>query len=336
MPNNEQLSTNNYQLIMNALILREKNAPLMFEEIENPLASLGETVVHLKAAALNHRDLWITKGQYGGIIYPMILGSDGAGVTESGEEVIINPSLSWGKNEKFQSADFKILGLPIFGTFAEQVKVPTENIHRKPKHLSFEQASALPLAGLTAYRALVSRCKIQKKDKVLISGIGGGVALFALQFALAKGCDVWVTSSSEEKIQRAVSMGAKGGYNYSVEAWSKQSTKDTGGFDVVIDGAVGTGFSELIKSCAAGARICFYGGTAGAMQNVSPQPIFWKQISILGSTMGSPKEFASMIAFVDKHKIVPVVDEVFALQDGNAALQKMDTAAQFGKLVLSI
>ncbi len=321
---------------MNALILREKNAPLMFEEIENPKATFGETVVHLKAAALNHRDLWITKGQYGGIIYPMILGSDGAGVTELGEEVIINPSLFWGKNEKFQSADFKILGLPIFGTFAEQVKVPTENIFHKPKHLSFEQAAALPLAGLTAYRALFSKCKVQKKDKVLISGIGGGVALFALQFAVAKGCEVWVTSSSEEKIQRAISMGAKGGYNYSTEAWSKQSTKDTGGFDIVIDGAVGTGFSELIKSCAAGARICFYGGTAGAMQNIVPQPIFWKQISVFGSTMGSPKEFASLVDFVAKHSIVPIIDEIFSLKDGNAALLKMDKSAQFGKLVLSI
>lgn len=321
---------------MNALVLREKNAPLIFEEIENPKAQSGETVVHLKAAALNHRDLWITKGQYGGIIYPMVLGSDGAGVTALGEEVIINPSLNWGENPNYQSADFKILGLPVFGTFAEQIKVPTENIHHKPKHLSFEQAAALPLAGLTAYRALFSRCKVQKKDKVLISGIGGGVALFALQFAIAKGCNVWVTSSSEEKIQRAIAMGAKGGYNYSSEGWSKQSTKDTNGFDVVIDGAVGTGFSELIKSCAAGARICFYGGTAGAMQNISPQPIFWKQISIFGSTMGSPKEFASMVAFTNKHKIVPVVDEVFAIKDGNAALQKMDTAAQFGKLVLSI
>ena len=321
---------------MNALILREKNAPLMFEEIENPIVHSGETVVHLKAAALNHRDLWITKGQYGGIVYPMILGSDGAGFTESGEEVIINPSLFWGKNEKHQSVDFKILGLPIYGTFAEQVKVPTENIHSKPKHLSFEQAATLPLAGLTAYRALFSRCVIKKGEKVLISGIGGGVALFALQFAVAKGCQVWVTSSSEEKIQRAISMGASGGYNYTTDAWSKQSLKETGGFDVVIDGAVGSGFSELVKTCAAGARICFYGGTAGAIQNVTPQPIFWKQMSILGSTMGSPKDFKSMIAFVDNHQIVPVVDEVFALKDGNAALHKMDTASQFGKLVMSI
>ncbi len=321
---------------MNALILREKNAPLMFEEIENQEASVGETVVHLKAAALNHRDLWITKGQYGGIIYPMVLGSDGAGITSAGKEVIINPSLYWGKNEKFQSADFKILGLPVYGTFAEQVVVPTENIHVKPKHLSFEQAAALPLAGLTAYRALFSRCAAKKGDKVLISGIGGGVALFALQFAVAKGCQVWVTSSSEEKIAGAVSMGAKGGYNYTNEAWSKQSMKDTGGFDVIIDGAVGAGFSELVKSCAAGARICFYGGTAGAMQNQAPQMIFWKQISIFGSTMGSPKEFASMVAFVDKNKIIPIVDEVFDLKDGNAALHKMDVATQFGKLVLSI
>ncbi|MBL7815803.1 MAG: zinc-binding dehydrogenase [Saprospiraceae bacterium] len=328
---------------MKALVLVGKNEDLAFQEVEKPQntdpkdsSGKGSVVVKVKAAALNHRDVWIQKGMYAGIKYPTILGSDGAGETEDGTAVIINPSINWGENPRFQSKKYEILGLPTDGTFAEYIKVPAENIVPKPEHLTFEQAAALPLAGLTAYRALFTRCQIKAGEKVLISGIGGGVALFALQFALAAGCDVWVTSSSGEKIARAVSMGAKGGYNYRTEGWSKTALAETGGFDCVIDSAAGTGFADLIKACAAGARVCFYGGTNGAISGLSPQIVFYKQISIFGSTMGSTQEFNDMVAFVEAHKIVPVVDEVFTLENGNAAMKKMDEGKQFGKLVLSI
>ena len=321
---------------MKALILSGKNDPLAFQEIDNSIATDRESVVHLKAAALNHRDLFIQKGLYAGIVYPMVLGSDGAGVLDSGKEVIICPSMFWGDNPNFQGKDHQILGLPSYGTFAEKIKIPTEYVFPKPKHLSFEQAAAIPLAGLTAYRALFTKCQIKAGDRVLISGIGGGVALFALQFALAAGCEVWVTSGSEEKIAKAVAMGAKGGVNYKTESWGKDFNKTTGGFDAIIDGAAGSGVGELVKVCKPGARICFYGGTAGTISGISPQMVFYKQLIILGSTMGTTSEFKKMLTLINKHKIVPVVDEVFSLKDGNKALQKMENGQQFGKIVLKI
>jgi zinc-binding alcohol dehydrogenase/oxidoreductase len=320
---------------MKALVLVGKDQGLAFQEVEMPVVTEGSVLVKINASALNHRDVWIQKGMYGGIKYPSILGSDGAGTTENGTAVIINPSINWGDNPLFQGKNFEILGLPSHGTFADYIAISKDNIVVKPAHLTFEEAAALPLAGLTAYRALFSRCQAKAGEKVLISGIGGGVALFALQFAIAAGCEVWVTSSSDDKIARAVGMGAQGGYNYHTEGWSKTAMAETGGFDCVIDSAAGSGFADLVKTCAAGARMCFYGGTTGPLTGISPQIVFYKQLTIMGSTMGSSKEFKDMVNFVKKHKIVPVVDEVFTLENGNAALKKMDEGKQFGKIVLS-
>jgi zinc-binding alcohol dehydrogenase/oxidoreductase len=321
---------------MKALVLTGKDQPLAYQTVATPDPTEGYEIVKIRAAALNHRDVWIQKGMYADIKYPSILGSDGAGETGDGRAVIINPSLDWGSDPRAQGKNYRILGLPDDGTFAEFIKIEAANVAPKPAHLTFEQAAALPLAGLTAYRALFTRCQLQTGDRVLVSGIGGGVALFALQFAIAAGCEVWVTSSSEEKIERAKTLGAKGGFNYRTEGWSKQAQAEMGGFDVVIDGAVGAGFAELVKACRAAGRICFYGGTAGAMTGVSPQIVFYKQLNIMGSTMGTAAEFAAMSDFVSQHKIVPVVDSVFTLEDGNAAMQHMDAAAQFGKIVLAV
>jgi zinc-binding alcohol dehydrogenase/oxidoreductase len=321
---------------MKALVLVGKGEPLSFQNVEKPVYTEGSLLVKLKAASLNHRDVWIQKGLYAGLKFPTILGSDGAGELPDGKAVILHPGRNWGDNPRFQGKNYDILGLPTDGTFAEYISVPTEYLAPKPAHLSFEEAAALPLAGLTAYRALFTKCQVKAGDKVLISGIGGGVALFALQFAVAAGCEVWVTSSSDEKIEKAVKLGAKGGFNYKTEAWAKAAQAQTGGFDAVIDGAVGAGFAEVVKACAAGARLCFYGGTAGALTGVSPQIVFYKQLTIMGSTMGSPEEFAKMIRFVKKHKIVPIIDSTYPLSDGNAALQHMDSGQQFGKIVLTI
>jgi NADPH:quinone reductase-like Zn-dependent oxidoreductase len=323
---------------MQALVLVGKDQPLSYEKVAMPVAAADEVVVQLKAAALNHRDVWIQKGLYGGIKYPTILGSDGAGFLDN-QRVIINPSLHWGDNPRTQSKAYTILGLPTDGTFAEYVKVPASNVAAMPAHLNFAEAAALPLAGLTAYRALFTKGQAQKGDKVLISGVGGGVALMAMQLAIAAGCEVWVTSSSEEKIERAKAMGAQGGVSYKEENWSKNLlAQANGGFDVVIDSAVSEGFAELANYCTlAGGRVVFYGATSlGTIQNIKPAIVFWKQIEILGSTMGNNQEFSNMIQFVDNHKITPIVDEVFELKNGNAALRKMDEGKQFGKLVLEI
>ncbi len=329
---------------MKAIILSEKKADLTLCEMEILPLNAGEVRVKIQAAAFNRRDYYIQQGQYPNIKYPLILGSDGAGiVSEIGENVpshwqnkavIINPSHNWGNNPKVQAQDFQILGLPEHGTFAEYVKVPCQYLAEKPDFLSFEEAAALPLAGLTAYRALFSRAQLQAGENVLITGIGGGAAVFALQFALAKGANVYVTSSSPEKIAKAVALGAKGGVNYKEADWHKQLQKMTGGFDVIIDSAGGEGFALLADVANPGGRIAIFGGTRGAITNLSPQKIFWKQLSILGTTMGNEADFAEMGAFVTKHQIRPVIDSVFPVEMAQKAIEKMGDSRQMGKIVL--
>ncbi|MCU0355535.1 MAG: zinc-binding dehydrogenase [Cytophagales bacterium] len=331
---------------MLALTINGVHQPLQLKELPDPQPADGEAVVRLRAAALNHRDVWIQKGQYAGLRYPAVLGSDGAGVVSSvgnpqhadwlGREVIVNPGLGWGDNPHAQAASFTILGMPENGTFAEYVKVPVQNLYAKPPHLSWEQAAALPLAGLTGYRALFSRAGAQCGEKVLVTGVGGGVALLVLQFAVAAGATVYVTSGSDEKIQQAVAMGAAGGANYNHPDWPGQLKQQAGAFDVIVDSAAGDGFAQLVDVAAGGGRIVFYGGTRGAINNLVPGRVFWKQLTVLGSTMGSDAEFAAMMEFVNEKKLVPVVSRVFSLQEGNAALEFMKSSSQFGKIVLVI
>lgn len=329
-----------------AAVLVEPKHPVVIQNVADPVAGPGQAIVRLKAAALNHRDVWIQQGLYAGIKVPMILGSDGAGIVTSvgssadaawiGKEVIINPSLDWGPDPRAQGAKFRILGLPDNGTFAEQIIIPVANLAPKPAHLSFEQAAALPLAGLTAFRALITRAQLRPGERVLLPGIGSGVALFALQFAVAAGAIVWVTSSSPEKIQRARSMGATGGVNYHDADWAEQLQKQAGGFDVIVDSAGGEGFAKLIELAQPGARIAFFGATRGNPSGIDLRKCFFRQINILGSTMGSPVDFAAMTQFVEAKKIVPTLDEKFPLDRTDAAFLRMEAGAQFGKLVITI
>ena len=331
---------------MKALVLAGVGQPLELEDVADPAAGPGEVVIKIGAAALNHRDLWIQKGQYAGLKFPIILGSDGCGRVEScgtgvdggwlGREVIINPGLDWGKLPQVQAGGFRILGLPDDGTFAERVKVPASQLVDKPAHLEVQQAAALPLAGVTAYRALFSRCALRSEERVLITGVGGGAALFALQFAVAAGAKVFVTSGSDAKIERAVALGAAGGVNYQTEKWSGRLKEMAGGdFDVTVDSAGGDGFVQLIELAAPGGRIAFFGATAGDPSKFPMRRVFWKQLSILGTTMGSPEDFAAMVNFVAEKKIVPFASHTFPLADGNDALRAMEKADQFGKVVLT-
>lgn len=319
---------------MKALILNQKDAPLHYGEAPMPEAARGEVLVQLHAAALNRRDWWITQGQYPGIVYPIILGSDGAGVAE-GREVILNPAFDWGENPAYPSKSFQILGLPKNGTFAEWVAVPHRQVYDKPAHLNMEQAAALPLGGLTAFRAVFTKGQLRAGEKVLVTGAGGGVALLAIQLALAAGAQVWVTSGSDEKIERTRNMGCQGGVNYREADWSKQLQQQAGGFDLIVDSAGGEGFGLFPKICNPGARIVTYGGTLGPISSLSPQPVFWKQLSILGTSMGTDQEFADMVQFVSQHRIVPVVDRVYALEDGQSAFDQIGKGGQFGKVVVS-
>lgn len=331
---------------MKAIVLEAADQPLAYKDVEKPKVQPGEALVQVKAAALNRRDYWITVGKYAGIKYPTILGSDGAGIVAEvgsdadkhwvGKEVIINPGYGWGDNDAYQSDDFKILGLPADGTLAEYVKVGAEFLHPKPTYLNWEQAAALPLGGLTTYRALFTKGRAKKGDKVLVTGVGGGTGTFALQLALAAGCQVFVTSGSGEKIERARQLGASAGVNYKAQDWAEQLLQLSGGFDVIIDSALGDGFAKLPDVCRPGGRIVIFGGTAGNIPPLNGRKIFWRQLQVIGTMMGSPDDFKAMLELVNEHRIVPVIDEVFPLPKANQAIAKMENSSQFGKIAITI
>ncbi len=321
---------------MSSMILWGLDKPLEPAEIAPTLPSAGEVYVHLRAAALNKRDYWITKGKYPGLSFPLVLGSDGAGVLD-GREVIINPGLDWGSDPDYFSSDFRILGMPDHGTFSDTVKVPASNLYDKPSHLSWVEAAALPVCGVTAYRAMFTRGKAKAGETMLITGIGGGVASMALLFGIAIGMDVWVTSSLDHKIDMAVQQGASGGANYARSTWDQElANKLNGKFDLIIDGAGGPDFSRILPMMSPRGRMVMYGGTRGNINELSPQRIFWKQLDILGSTMGSPDDFSNMIDFVNKHKIKPIVSHTFQLAEVNDALAVIAEGDQFGKVCLEI
>lgn len=320
---------------MKALVLEGINQPIEIRNIDKPYVEKDFSLVAVKTAGLNHRDLWITKGQYAGLKFPIVLGSDVCG-WHLNKRVLINPAFFWGENLNVQSKQFEILGLPRNGSLSEFVCVPNSSIYEAPNHLTDEQVAAIPLAGLTAFRALVTKTKPIKGEKILITGIGGGVALFVLQYALALGLEVYVNSSSDEKIQKAVALGAKGGVNYTSLDWDKKLLEMCHGVDIIVDGAAGSDFNKLVKVCNPAARICIYGGTQGLIGNLMPQQIFWKQISIFGSTMGNDQEFSDMLDFINTYKIVPIVDSIYAFEDVNLALLRMSQGDQFGKIIIKI
>jgi NADPH:quinone reductase-like Zn-dependent oxidoreductase len=329
---------------MRALVFQEAKKPLVLEDRPEPSPGEGQVVVELRAAALNRRDFWITLGLYPGIRPGVVLGSDGAGVVAEvgegispdwrGQEVIIDPGIGWGDDPRAQSDEFRILGMPDDGTFAERIVVSAEQLHPKPEHLDWQEAAALPLAGVTGYRALVTQGGVREGDRVLVSGIGGGVATTVLQFALAKGASVVVTSSSDEKIARAVELGALGGVDYREDDWAKRLGKEFGPFDVIIDSAGGEGYASFVHLARPGGAVVNFGATAGPPGSLDLFKMFWKQVRLIGSTMGSPADFDAMLAFVNEKKLRPVVDRVVQLEEGAEAVASMKSAPQFGKVVL--
>lgn len=331
---------------MKAIVLNQQTNRLEYQEVPNPVVSKSDVLIRLKAASLNHHELWSLKEKNLQKDAPIIMGSDGAGVVESvgsgvtrfskGDEVIINSSMNWGPNPRVQGADYQILGFPTDGTFAEYISIPEAYVFTKPPHLSFEEAAAIPLAGLTAYRALFSRGEFEPGQSVLITGVGGGAALMALSFAVAAGASVYVTSGDPSKIQKAVKLGAKGGANYKETHWPAQLQDLSGGFDVIIDSAGGPGFKYLTELANPGARIVLFGRTAGNIEDLSPRVIFWKQLSIHGTSMGTSQEFEQMLKLFSDRNIHPVIDAVYPLEQINDAFNRMDASDQFGKIVIQI
>lgn len=321
---------------MKGMMLWGLHQELMAAEITPTLPPIGDVFIRLKAAALNKRDFWITQGKYPGLVFPLIPGSDGAGLMDD-REVIINPGMDWGDDPHIFSPAFKILGMPDKGTFAEFTHVPEQNVYPKPSYLTWVEAAAIPVAGVTAYRALFTRGLAAHGQTVLITGIGGGVATMALLFAKAAGLDVWVTSSSQQKIAKAIEHGAQGGVLYTENGWENEVLKlSNKKFDLVIDGAGGSTFSALLSLMNPGGKIVMYGGTAGLIKDLSPQRLFWKQLDILGSTMGSPADFSAMLDFIQHHQIRPIISHVFSLDEINDALRVVGEGRQFGKVCIEI
>lgn len=306
-----------------------------FEQIPIPHAAAGEVVVRIRAAALNHRDVFIAQGKYPRIRLPVTLGSDGAGETPDGTAVVIDPMFDWGRDARvWDASKATILGMPRDGTFARFCAVPRANVFPKPAPLSFEQAAAIPLGGLTAYRATVTRGGLRSGETVLIPGIGGGVATFVLLFAKHIGARAIVTSSSDEKLRRASALGADVTVNYRTSPdWAK-IVRAAGPVDVVIDSSGGATLRGALDAIAPGGRIVVYGGT-NAEANVALFPLFWKHVTVMGTSMGSPGDFRAMLELF-AGEMRPVIDRTFPLSDGVAAMERLDAGDQFGKVVLTV
>lgn len=336
---------------MKAMVLHELGGPerLSYEDASEPEPGPGETVVRLHAAALNRRDVFATRGQYPGArpeALPVILGSDGSGEVVArgdgadgpaeGAEVVINPALYWGEDPRKPGKEYRILGLPDDGTFAEFVKVPAESVFPKPSHLSHEEAAAIPLGALTAYRALVTRGEVKEGETVVVPGVGSGVATFVVQMAAALGARVFVTSGSDEKVERAKELGAEGGVNYNAEAWSKELKGMTGGVDLSVDHVGGEAFDALVSLATPGSRIVVFGATAGPAPKVMTIRISLKNLDVLGTAMGTNEEFGAMLDLYAEHGLHPTINETFALEDTAAAMQYMEGGEGIGKIVIDI
>lgn len=332
---------------MKALYLETAGGPdsVRVAEVATPSPQPGEVRVAVKAASVNHRELFITQGLYPGMTVPTTLGCDGAGVVDAvgegvtgvavGDEVVLYPGRNWGPNRHAPAADFGLLGMPFPGTIAQYVCVPVDNLAPKPAFMSFEEAGAMPLTALTSWRALMFKGRLEAGETVLISGVGGGVATFGLSFAVAKGANVYVTGESQDVIDRAIAMGAKGGLLYTDPDWRKQVGKLTGGIDVVLDGAPSPSFANYVRAINPGARIVIYGSTAGNEVKFNATDIFLKSASIVGSQVGDPQDFRDMLLFAEKHRIKPVIERTFPLDQAKEALLHLRDNHQFGKIVVT-
>jgi zinc-binding alcohol dehydrogenase/oxidoreductase len=333
--------------VMRAARLHELGGPekLHVDEIPIPPIRENEVLVRVRAAAFNHRDVFITQGLYPNVRLPVTLGSDGAGEIAAlgtahggfrqGDEVVIDPMLAWGDYPRvWDASTATILGMPHDGTFAQYVAVPAANVYRKPEHLTMEEAAALPLAGLTAYRATFTRGGLQRGETVLITGVGGGVQTFVLLFAKMAGARAIVTSGSDQKLERAKELGADLAFNYRTTPEWPKLLRSTGPIDLVVDSSGGETLRKALEVVRPGGRIVIYGGTNGDA-TIKLFPLFWKHLTIFGTSMGSPQDFASMLALFSGG-LRPVVDRVFPLSEVVAAAQRLATSHQFGKVVLQL
>lgn len=290
--------------------------------------------MRVRAAALNHRDVFVTQGKYPAVTLPAILGSDGAGEVDGVGDVVIYPMLGWGDDPRAWKPSAQILGMPHQGTFAQYVSVPKENVFAKPASLSMQEAAAIPLAGLTAYRAAFTRGALQAGETVLITGIGGGVQTFVLLFAKHVGARAIVTSGSDDKLARARELGADVTINYRTDKDWHKTARAAGPVDLAVDSTGGDILSKAVSALRVGGRAVIYGATLGDA-TLRPFSIFWNHIDLRGTSMGSPEDFRNMLALFGRG-LHPVIDRVYPLAETAAAAERMNDAKQFGKIVIDV
>jgi NADPH:quinone reductase-like Zn-dependent oxidoreductase len=325
---------------MHAVVLEEFGSADVLRpgEAPDPVPRAGWTTVRLRAAALNWHDVLVRRGLYSSPL-PHVLGADGAGIDEStGGQVVIVPSLMWGANEAAPGPDWEILGDHRPGTYSERVQVPTSCVAPKPDGWSWVEAAALPLVGLTTYRALLCRARLEEGESLLVLGAGGGVATTAVILGHALGCRVAVTSSADDKIARSRELGAVDGVRYDDPGWV-QHARDLSpggrGFDVVLD-SVGT-WSESIAALRPGGRLVVLGASREAQPQLDARSFYFGQYSLLGTTMGSLVDFAGLLRLLDERRVrPPVLDRSFPLDRAADAHTFLESGSAFGKVTLEI
>jgi zinc-binding alcohol dehydrogenase/oxidoreductase len=319
-------------------------------EWPDPRPGQGEVLVQLVAAALNRRDRYLRLDDTGETPHPSVLGSDGAGkvvevgggVTSPavGDEVLLFPGVRWapgvpGPEYRIDGHPWCVLGVPHQGTHAELIVAVADLVRPKPAGWSWEEAAALPLAGLTAWRALVTRGGLRGGSAVLITGAGSGVSTFLIQISAALGARVLVTTSSEAKLARARELGAEGGANYRDPGWPKR-IRDLApdGVDLVVDSAGAPAWQGAIKVLRYGGTLVSLGTTAGRDVQINISEVFGEQLNIHGTYMGGPDEFDALRHHIGRSSWRPVIDSTFALDEASAAHRRLDEPDRFGKVLL--
>jgi NADPH:quinone reductase-like Zn-dependent oxidoreductase len=341
---------------MRAVVLRAHGGleMLRLEERPDPVATAGRVVVRVRAVALNHLDVWVRQGWPGlKLAFPHVLGSDVAGVVEAvgpgvegvtpGDEVVLNPGVSCGRCEACLSGDdvmcrsYAILGEHLPGGYAELVSAPAANVLPKPRRLSFEEAACVPLVFLTAWHALVARAAVRPGEAVLVHAAGSGVGSAAVQIAKLLGAKVIATAGSPEKCARARELGADHAVNYEASDFLEEVKALTArhGVDVVFEHVGKATWQRSILALARGGRLVTVGATTGYDPPTDLRHVFYRSLSVLGSTMGSKGELFRVLQHVEEGRLRPVLDRVLRLAQAGEAQKLLEDRAQFGKIVLT-
>ncbi len=340
---------------MRAAVFSEFGGPEVVSVGSVPVPDPGPGEVRLKieAASMNHLDLWIRRGLPIETPMPHIGGSDMAGTVDAvgpgaedvprGTRVVVDPSLNYrwydaqGQGEAFEEAPFRILGEHTQGGFAEYAVVPAANLLQMPEHVSSEVAAAAGLVFVTAWRGLVTRARLRAGERVLVTGASGGVSTAAIQIAKLAGARVYAVTSGAENVRRVEELGADVVYDRTkVEDFSREIWRDTGkrGVNVAFDAVGEVVWPQCLKALGVQGRLVTYGATTGARGSTEIRVVFWKQLSILGSTMGSPREFREVMRLVFEGRLAPVIHEVLPLAEARKAHRMLEAGEVFGKLVL--